>query len=187
MTQPVSDQLNVFLHDGDKTMWSTAAVVLAIHGVTSDEEQAAAHAVLEASGVDGLASLGPEAAGALAAPAAAPSIRSPPSCWTRDRREPRNRTRRSSPKGGRAPGAPPPSRTREQEVSSSERLRPRPAAQRSPSDVHPATVMVGPVATQEAARRQRCSAGPARRPLVNPADRLPDTRPAQLTAGLTRK
>lgn len=72
MTQPVSDQLNVFLHDGDRTIWSTAALVLAIQGAASDEQQAAAHAVLQASGVDGVASLGPEAARGLAAQAAAP-------------------------------------------------------------------------------------------------------------------
>ena len=72
MTQPVGDQLNVFLHDGDKTIWSTAALVLAIQGAASDEQQAAAHAVLEASGLDGVASLGPEEAGGLAAQAAAP-------------------------------------------------------------------------------------------------------------------
>jgi hypothetical protein len=72
MTQPVGDQLNVLLHESDKSIWSTAALVLAIRGAGSDEQQAAAHAVLEASGVDGVAGLGREEAGGLAAQAAAP-------------------------------------------------------------------------------------------------------------------
>jgi hypothetical protein len=38
MTQPVGDHLNVFLHDGDKSIWSTAALVQAIQGAASDEQ-----------------------------------------------------------------------------------------------------------------------------------------------------
>ena len=72
MTQRVGDQLNVFLHEGDKAIWSTAALVLAIQGAISKEQRAAAHAVLEASGLNGVASFGPEEAGGLAAQAAAP-------------------------------------------------------------------------------------------------------------------
>jgi SAM-dependent methyltransferase len=70
MTQPVGDQLNVFLHESDKTIWSTAALVLAIQGAASDEQQAAARAVLEASGLNEVARR--EEAGGLAAQAAAP-------------------------------------------------------------------------------------------------------------------
>ena len=72
MTETARDQLNSFLHAGDQAIWSTAAVVLAIRGAASEEQQAAAQAVLKASGVDGVASLGAEDAGGLAAQAAAP-------------------------------------------------------------------------------------------------------------------
>jgi hypothetical protein len=70
MTQPVGDQLNIFLHESDKTIWSTAALVLAIQRAASDEQQAAARAVLEASGLNEVARR--EGAGGLAAQAAAP-------------------------------------------------------------------------------------------------------------------
>jgi SAM-dependent methyltransferase len=72
MTQPAREQLEAFLHDGDRAIWSTAALVLALQDAASEEQQAAAHAVLEASGLDGVASLGAEEAGGLAAQAAAP-------------------------------------------------------------------------------------------------------------------
>ena len=112
MTQPVGDQLNVFLHDGDKTIWSTAALVLAIQGAATDEQQAAAHAVLEVSGLDGVASLGPgrgwRFGGAGCCPH--PSSRLPPS-RRRTNVGRANRTKPSSPRAGRAPGAPPALRT----------------------------------------------------------------------------
>ena len=72
MTESASDQLSSFLHGGDQAIWSTAALVLAIQGATSHEQQAAARAVLKASGVDEVSSLGAEEAGGLAAQAAAP-------------------------------------------------------------------------------------------------------------------
>jgi len=72
MTQPARDQLNAFLHEGDQAIWSTAALVLAIARTASEEQQAAAQAVLEASGLDGVIGLGAEEAGGLAAQAAAP-------------------------------------------------------------------------------------------------------------------
>jgi len=72
MTETARDQLNSLLHDGDQAIWSTAAVVLAIQGAASEEQQAAAQAVLQASGLEGVASLGAEDAGGLAAQAAAP-------------------------------------------------------------------------------------------------------------------
>ncbi|MFC7594373.1 methyltransferase domain-containing protein [Terrabacter sp. GCM10028922] len=72
MTQPAREQLEAFLHDGDRAIWSTAALVLALQDAASEEQHAAAHAVLEASGLDGVASLGADEAGGLAAQAAAP-------------------------------------------------------------------------------------------------------------------
>ena len=73
MNETASDRLNSFLHNGDQAIWSTAALVLAIQGAASPEQQAAARAVLEASGLqEGVASLGAEDSGGLAAQAAAP-------------------------------------------------------------------------------------------------------------------
>jgi hypothetical protein len=71
MSEAARDQLNSFLCGGDQAIWSTAAVVLAIQGAASEEQQAAAQAVLEACGLDGVAGLGVEEAGGLAARAAA--------------------------------------------------------------------------------------------------------------------
>jgi hypothetical protein len=72
MTETASDRLNSFLHDGDETIWSTAAIVLAIQGEASEEQQAAAGAVLKARGLEAVTSLSAEEAGGLAAQAAAP-------------------------------------------------------------------------------------------------------------------
>jgi hypothetical protein len=72
VTEAARDQLNSFLHGGEKAIWTTAAVVLAIRGAASEEEQTAARAVLTASGLDGVASLGAEDPGGVAARAAAP-------------------------------------------------------------------------------------------------------------------
>ncbi len=72
MTETDRDRLDGFLHDGDQLIWSTAAVVVASQGGVSDEQRAAAQAVLHAHGLDGLARLGPQKAAGLAAQAAAP-------------------------------------------------------------------------------------------------------------------
>ena len=72
MTETAGDRLNSFLHNGDQAIWSTAALVLVIQGAASQEQQGAARAVLEASGLQGMASLGAEETGGLAAQAAAP-------------------------------------------------------------------------------------------------------------------
>jgi hypothetical protein len=72
MSETASDRLNSFLHDGDETIWSTAAIVLAIQGEASEEQQAAAGAVLKARGLEAVTSLSAEEAGGLAAQAAAP-------------------------------------------------------------------------------------------------------------------
>ena len=72
MTETSRDQLNSLLHAGDQAIWTTAAVVLAIRGAATEEQRAAARAVLNASGVDEVASLGAEDHGGLAAQAAAP-------------------------------------------------------------------------------------------------------------------
>jgi hypothetical protein len=72
MSQDADNQLNAFLHEGDQAIWSTAALVLALRGAASTEQQAAADAVLEACGLNGVASLRREEAGGLAAQAAAP-------------------------------------------------------------------------------------------------------------------
>jgi hypothetical protein len=72
MTASARDQFNSFLHDSDRAIWSTAAVVLAIEGAASKEQRAAAQEVLKACGVDGVASLDAENSGGLAAQAAAP-------------------------------------------------------------------------------------------------------------------
>ena len=72
MTGTSRDQLNSLLHAGDQAIWTTAAVVLAIRGAATEEQRAAARAVLNASGVDEVASLGAEDHGGLAAQAAAP-------------------------------------------------------------------------------------------------------------------
>jgi SAM-dependent methyltransferase len=72
MSETARDQLQSLLHGGDQEIWTTAAVVLAIRGAASEEQQAAARAVLAARGVAGVASLGAEEAGGLAAQAAAP-------------------------------------------------------------------------------------------------------------------
>lgn len=72
MTQPAREELDALLHEGDEAIWSTAALVLALQGAASEEQQTAAHAVLEARGLDPVASLGVSEAGGLAAQAAAP-------------------------------------------------------------------------------------------------------------------
>jgi predicted O-methyltransferase YrrM len=72
MTGTASDKLDSFLHDGDQTIWTTAALVLALWGAASNEQQAAVEAVLKESGLGGVVSLGAAAAGGLAAQAAAP-------------------------------------------------------------------------------------------------------------------
>jgi hypothetical protein len=72
MTESASDHLSSFLHDCDQAIWSTAALVLAIQGAVSPEQQAAARAVLKAHGVDGMPGLGAEGTDGLAAQAAAP-------------------------------------------------------------------------------------------------------------------
>lgn len=72
MSQDTDDQLNAFLHQGDQAIWSMAALVLALRGAASDDQEAAARAVLEASGLTGLAGVGHEEAGGMAAQAAAP-------------------------------------------------------------------------------------------------------------------
>ena len=72
MTDAARDQFSSLLHGGDRAIWTTAAVVLAIRGAASEEQHAAAEAVLEASGLDGVASLGAREADRLAAQAAAP-------------------------------------------------------------------------------------------------------------------
>jgi hypothetical protein len=72
MTETARDQLYSLFRSGDQAIWSTAAVVLTIQGAASEEQQAAAWAVLKASGLDGVASLRAEEAGGLAAQAAAP-------------------------------------------------------------------------------------------------------------------
>src|SRR6187200_3130972 len=66
MTGTSRDQLNSLLHAGDQAIWTTAAVVLAIRGAATEEQRAAARAVLNASGVDEVASLGAEDHGGLA-------------------------------------------------------------------------------------------------------------------------
>jgi hypothetical protein len=72
MTETARDQLNSLLHEADQAIWSTAAVALAIQGAASEEQQAAAQALLQACGLEWVASLGAEDAGGLAAQAAAP-------------------------------------------------------------------------------------------------------------------
>ncbi|MEO6414386.1 MAG: class I SAM-dependent methyltransferase [Pedococcus sp.] len=72
MSEDADDQLNAFLHEGDRAIWSTAAFVLAMRGAASDEQQVAARAVLEASGLNGVASRRHDEAAGLAAQAAAP-------------------------------------------------------------------------------------------------------------------
>lgn len=93
MTQPVREQLEAFLHNGDQAIWSTAALVLALQGAASDEQQAAAHAVLEASGLDGVPSLEPRMPAAWRRRRLRLSIRSLASFEVRDRCGPRSRTR----------------------------------------------------------------------------------------------
>ena len=72
MTETASDRLDSFLHNGDQAIWSTAALVLAIQGAASQEQQAAAQAVLEASGLQAAAYLDVEKTDGLVAQAAAP-------------------------------------------------------------------------------------------------------------------
>jgi hypothetical protein len=66
------DQLDSFLHDGDQTIWSIAALVLALQALASEEQRAAAQAVLNACGLDGLTDLDADDADGLASQAAAP-------------------------------------------------------------------------------------------------------------------
>src|SRR6266545_6973771 len=66
MTETARDQLYSLFRSRDQAIWSTAAVVLTIQGAASEEQQAAAWAVLKASGLDGVASLRAEEAGGLA-------------------------------------------------------------------------------------------------------------------------
>src|SRR4051794_1864373 len=72
MAEPVPDQLDAVLHEGDRAIWSAAALVLALQGVASEEHQAAARAVLDATGLKGVADLDAQDAGRVAAQAAAP-------------------------------------------------------------------------------------------------------------------
>jgi SAM-dependent methyltransferase len=72
MTDTASDRLSSFLHHGDQAVWSTAALVLAVHGEAPDEHRAAARAVLEAQDLQEVTVLGAEETGGLAAQAAAP-------------------------------------------------------------------------------------------------------------------
>jgi hypothetical protein len=72
MTDTASDRLTSFLHEGDQTIWSTAALVLALQGSASDDQQAAARAVLKARGLEEVVGLGAQETGGLAAQAAAP-------------------------------------------------------------------------------------------------------------------
>jgi predicted O-methyltransferase YrrM len=68
----IDHELNAFLHHSDQTIWTTAAVALALAGTASQEQQEAASDVLEASGLDGMVGQGAEKSGRLAAQAAAP-------------------------------------------------------------------------------------------------------------------
>jgi hypothetical protein len=70
VTQTERDRLQTFLHEGDRAIWSTAALVLALRGAASHEQQAAAYAVVEASGLNEGASI--EDVGGIVAQAAAP-------------------------------------------------------------------------------------------------------------------
>ncbi|WP_151082585.1 SAM-dependent methyltransferase [Nocardioides cynanchi] len=70
MAKIARDQLDSFLHDGDQAIWSTAALVVALQAVASETHQAAALAVLSASGLDGVTGLGDR--DGLASQAAAP-------------------------------------------------------------------------------------------------------------------
>jgi SAM-dependent methyltransferase len=70
VTQTERDRLQTFLHEGDRATWSTAALVLALRGAASHEQQAAAYAVVEASGLNEGASI--EDVGGIVAQAAAP-------------------------------------------------------------------------------------------------------------------
>jgi len=105
MTETAGDQLNSFLQGGDKAIWTTAAVVLAIRGAASEEEQTAAQAVLTASGLDGVASLGAEDPGGVAARAAAPIhqaaalLRGEGQMWAAQSDEALLAQRRASPQG----------------------------------------------------------------------------------------
>ncbi|MEP6628927.1 MAG: class I SAM-dependent methyltransferase [Lapillicoccus sp.] len=72
MTDPAGDDVAAFLHACDQAIWSAAALVSAIHGVPSQEQRAAALAVLTAKGLGSVATLGVEESGGLAAQAAAP-------------------------------------------------------------------------------------------------------------------
>lgn len=72
MTQAAGDELSAFLHAGDQAIWSAAALVLAVQGAASGEQRSAAQAVLRASGLGRVVTLGPEESGVLAAQAAAP-------------------------------------------------------------------------------------------------------------------
>jgi predicted O-methyltransferase YrrM len=72
MTDAARDRLDAFLHDGDQVIWSTAAVVVASQGGVSDEQRAAAQAVVQARGLDGIAGLSTQEAAGVAAQAAAP-------------------------------------------------------------------------------------------------------------------
>jgi hypothetical protein len=70
VTQTDSDPLQAFLHENDRAIWSTAALVLALRGAASQEQQAAAQAVVEASGLNDSARL--EDVGGIVAQAEAP-------------------------------------------------------------------------------------------------------------------
>jgi SAM-dependent methyltransferase len=72
MTDPARDSLNLFLHDGDRAIWCVAALVLSLQGASSDEQHAAAAAVLDACGLRDVAGVAERQAAGLAAQAAAP-------------------------------------------------------------------------------------------------------------------
>jgi hypothetical protein len=72
MSEADGDELSAFLHAGDQAAWSTAALVLAIQGAASQEQQSAAQAVLTARGLGSVATLGAEESRGLAAQATAP-------------------------------------------------------------------------------------------------------------------
>ena len=72
MTEDPSDRLSGLLHAGDRAVWTTAALVLGIGGTASDEQRAAATAVLEANGLHQALGLTDDQAAGLAAQASAP-------------------------------------------------------------------------------------------------------------------
>lgn len=69
LTETSRDQLSSFLHGSDEAIWATAAVVLAIQWTASEEQQAAAQAVVTARGLHVVvAALGAQEASGLGLP-----------------------------------------------------------------------------------------------------------------------